>query len=69
VKKLSVGKHEKKEVTKLNNILFTKAKYIMEENEHLYHIGFHGLGMFIDWLEENYKIVKKHRRKTDESTT
>lgn len=53
---MKVGKYEKKDVTVLNNTLFKKAEEMMEENCHL---GWSGLGKFIDWLEANYTLEKK----------
>ena len=61
MKKIKVGKYEPKEVTELNHELFLMAQKIMEDacdKDHLHHYGDHGLGIFIDWLEENYTITK-----------
>lgn len=56
---VKVGDYEKKEVTRLNNMLYLKAKSILEDRRHLSHIGWSGVGCFIDWLEENYDLVEK----------
>jgi hypothetical protein len=54
-----VGTHEKKEVSDLNNTLYLKAEEILEDNLQLHHIGWSGVGKFIDYLEANYNITKK----------
>ncbi len=56
---VQVGTNEKKEVTELNNSLYLNAERILEENEHQSHIGWSGVGAFIDWLEANYTITPK----------
>ena len=56
---IKVGKYEEKEVSELNHALFKEAGRILEDEMHLSHIGYSGVGKFIDWLEENYKITKK----------
>ena len=56
---VKVGINEKKVVTELNNELYLNAAEILENNEHKSHIGWHGVGLFIDWLEANYDIRKK----------
>lgn len=66
---MNVGTHEKKEVSELNNELFNAAKRVIEggcgENEkgkaknRCWHIGWGGVGDFIDYLEQNYEIAKK----------
>lgn len=56
---ISVGGHEKREVSPLNHELFNKAKDILENDTHLGHIGWSGLGNFICWLEDSYEITKK----------
>lgn len=58
---VKVGNYEKKEVSKLNNELYLKAHEILEKEEHLSHIGWSGVGKFIDWLEANYAITKKEQ--------
>ena len=57
--KMNVGDNEPREVTQVNNELFLAAKEIIEEGQHLSHIGWSGVGDFIDWLELNYDIKKK----------
>ncbi|AZU97843.1 hypothetical protein [Vibrio phage LP.2] len=59
MKKLEVGHFEKKKVTPLNKELYLKAVDILEDSQHLSHIGWSGVGKFVDWLEENYNISKK----------
>ena len=56
---VKVGNFEKKEVSKLNNTIYLKAKDILEERQELSHIGWSGVGHFIDWLEENYNLTEK----------
>lgn len=55
---ITVGTYERKEVTKLNNKLFIAAKDILDDRQHLSHIGWSGVGYFIDWLEENYDLTE-----------
>ena len=47
--------------TKVNEQLFEKAKIIIEDNvyETVGHIGWYGVGKFIDWLESNYELKPK----------
>ena len=61
--KIEVGTHEKKAVTPLNRALYLQAKDITmdEKNQWCSHIGLIGIGIFIDWLEENYELVKKEK--------
>jgi len=59
LKTIKVGNNEKKEVSELNNQLFKNARDILEDNMHLNHIGWSGVGNFIDWLESNYTITSK----------
>ena len=56
---VKVGNHEKKEVTELNHGLYTEMLDIMECNQHQSHMGLSGLGAAVDWLEENYILIKK----------
>jgi len=56
---VKVGKHEKKEVTELNNEIYLVAKEMLSEIHHHQHMGWSGVGAFIDWLEENYSIKLK----------
>ena len=57
---IKVGNHEKKEVSELNHVLYKKAVDILgSETCNAYHIGWHGVGVFIDWLESNYELIKK----------
>ncbi len=62
MKKLKVGDCEEKEVSELNNELYKKAKYILGNDRHQ-HIGWSGVGQFIDWLESEYEIKKKNVRR------
>jgi len=56
-----VGDKDKREVSALNNELFTRAGEILEQgvDDNRWHIGWQGIGNFIDWLEANYTIEKK----------
>lgn len=56
---IKVGNHEKKEVSELNHTLYKKADEILESEQHRSHIGWSGVGLFIDWLENNYELTKK----------
>ena len=57
---IKVGNHEKKEVSELNHTLYKKAEEILDsETYNAYHIGWYGVGLFIDWLESNYELTKK----------
>jgi len=60
---MKVGNKVPKEVTKLNNALFLKAKDVMEEASGEFsgswHYGNQGISAFIDWLENNYEIKLK----------
>jgi len=58
---MEVGKKEcsKREVTELNHELYNNAMRVMEDGCRLSHIGWVGVGDFIDWLELNYYIKKK----------
>lgn len=59
---MQVGKKEKKEVSELNHEIYTKARDILGDDENMpffSHIGWIGVGVFIDWLEANYEIKKK----------
>ena len=56
---VEVGNYEKKVVSKLNNRLYSKDGEILEDNQHQSHIGWSGVGLFIDWLENNYDIKEK----------
>ena len=60
---MNVGTFEKKEVSELNNELFNAAKKVMQEgsdkDQRCWHIGWAGVGDYIDWLEKNYEIKKK----------
>lgn len=56
---MKVGTYEIKEVSELNNKLYEKAKEIMLVEQHKWHIGWSGVGSFIDWLEENYELKEK----------
>ena len=56
---VKVGNHEKKEVSELNHTLYKKAEYILEYEQHRSHIGWSGVGSFIDWLESNYELTEK----------
>ena len=61
---LCVGStNDKRNVTKLNNELFTKGREMMEasagEGNSLWHIGWYDFGRFIDYLEWNYDIKRK----------
>lgn len=61
---IEVGMTEKKMVTKLNHELYNSAVDIMGENTgNGWHIGWIGVGAFIDWLEANYEIKKKTKTK------
>jgi hypothetical protein len=58
---IKVGSYEPKEVSKLNHHLFKEAKSQLadEANLQMYHIGWYGIGIFIDWLESNYNITPR----------
>jgi hypothetical protein len=56
---IKVGDHEPREVSQLNHELFTKAEDILGCSQHQSHIGWSGVGNFIDWLEENYTLERK----------
>ena len=56
---MQVGETEKREVTELNHELYTNAVSVMEAGCNLSHIGWAGVGDFIDWLEANYEITKR----------
>ncbi|MCK5603875.1 hypothetical protein KAR91_18455 [Candidatus Pacearchaeota archaeon] len=56
---VKVGNREKKEVSELNHTLYKQAEYILENEQHRCHIGWSGVGSFIDWLESNYELTKK----------
>ena len=56
---IKVGKYEPRVVSELNHTLFMIAKTTMDEATHLNHIGWSGVGDFIDYLEENYDIKIK----------
>ncbi|RLI67687.1 MAG: hypothetical protein DRP02_14040 [Candidatus Gerdarchaeota archaeon] len=54
-----VGDKEKKTVSRLNNEIYVKAEEILLENLLSGHIGWHGLSIFIDYLESNYNISRR----------
>ena len=53
-----VGNFEKKAVSYENAGLFNKAKEILENEQQLSHIGWSGVGKFIDYLETFYNLEK-----------
>jgi len=65
---INVGTYQTRKVTKLNNELFLKAKYILEYNVSSDYkgdrqgygsaIGWPGVSEFIDWLEQNYTLKR-----------
>jgi hypothetical protein len=59
--KIIVGIRNKKMVSKLNYELFQEGKKILKINEFAFHIGWTSFSNFIDWLEENYEIKRKHK--------
>lgn len=61
-----IGTYEKKEVSQLNNDLYSEGLNIMYSNQHYRHIGLSGFGKFIDWLEENYDIEPKAEKESNE---
>lgn len=58
---IEVGTHFKRKVTPLNKELFEGAEIILDKVDikACNHMGWYGIGNFIDWLEENYDITKK----------
>ena len=58
-KEIKVGYYEKKTASKLNRELYKSAESVLGDNMYTSHIGWSGVGMFIDWLEENYEITRK----------
>ena len=59
-----IGKEKQRSASKLNSEMFVSARKIMEDSSDnkagdAWHIGWQDVGLFIDWLEENYSIVKK----------
>ncbi len=58
---IQVGNMEKKKVTPLNRELYLAAERLLEAECYIHRIGWVGVGAFIDWLEENYDIVKKKK--------
>lgn len=56
---VKVGKLNPKVVSHLNHRLYKQAVCILNTNCFISHIGWAGVGAFIDWLEENYHITKK----------
>ena len=56
---MKVGDEDKREVSEFNNELFTNARRILEAGCNLSHIGWAGVGDFVDWLEANYEMKKK----------
>lgn len=59
---IKVGKYDKKEVSELNNELYKKAEEILQdETGSGWHIGWIGVGCFVDWIENNYEITKKNK--------
>lgn len=53
---IGVGDIEKKVVSEQNNKLFKKIKEILEDNQHMNHIGWSGVGKVVDYLETFYDI-------------
>jgi hypothetical protein len=58
---VEVGHLEPKNVSILNNHLYEEAIRILTDGNNLpmSHIGFVGIGVFIDWLETNYEITPR----------
>jgi len=59
---MRVGFREHRIVSDLNHELFEAAREIMEAAElrgGVRHIGWAGVGDFIDWMEKNYYITEK----------
>ena len=56
---VKVGNHEKKEVTEVNNAIYLGMLSTINAGQHTNHMGLNGLSNAVDWLEENYILIKK----------